>query len=80
MQLHLNYNNISDISAVSGLTNLSRLNLKFNIITTGVATLTGLTNASTIDFIGNNGIPCADLTTLEAALGPGIILHPASCV
>ena len=78
--LYLQNNSIIDISPVSGLTSLTGLYLGDNSITTGVATLTGLTSATTIDFTGNNNIPCADLTTLETALGAGIITHPASCI
>ncbi len=64
---------------LSGLTGLNSLSLWYNSIITGVSTLTGLTVATFIDFTENNLIPCADLTTLENALGAGIITHPASC-
>jgi hypothetical protein len=52
------------------------LDLSSNNITTGVALLVTLTNAYMIDFGGNPGIPASDLDTLEAALGPGIVIRP----
>ena len=75
-ELWLNSNNISDVSALASLTTLTYLNLGYNNITTGVTSLVTLTNATTIDFTGNPGILSGDLDTLEAALGPGIVIRP----
>ena len=79
-KLNLDFNNVTDVSSLLGLTSLVFLLLDTNNITTGVDSLTGLINAFTIDFTGNINIPCADLVTLELALGPGIITHPSSCI
>jgi hypothetical protein len=35
-----------------------------------------LVNATQIGLANNTGIPIADLDTLEAALGPGIVIRP----
>lgn len=68
--------NIADVSPLASLTNIAYLNLGYNSITTGVASLVTLTNATAIHFHGNFGIPASDLDTLEAALGAGIISRP----
>jgi hypothetical protein len=47
-----------------------------NNITTGVTSLVTLTNATSINFAVNPGIPSGDLDILEAALGPGIVIRP----
>jgi uncharacterized delta-60 repeat protein len=77
-EMSLYGNSVIDVSPLSGLTNFTELYLNNNSITQGVATLTGLTNAWTIDLRGNNSIPCADLAILEAAL-PGVVMHSVTC-
>ena len=74
--LVLRNNSITDVSLLASLINLGYLYLDDNNITTGVASLVTLTNARSIDFYGNTGIPTADLDTLEAALGSGIVGRP----
>jgi len=83
--LNLRNNNISDISSLSTLTNLTLLGLNDNNVTAGVASLVTLTNINVLEFLGNDSIPCADLDTLEAALGlmtgpnSGYV-RPTSCI
>ncbi len=67
--LYLRRNNINDIDSLSSLTSLTLLGLNDNNVTTGVASLTTLTNIGALEFSGNNGIPCTDLDTLETVLG-----------
>ena len=61
---------------LAALTELRILTVSHNSITTGVASLVTLTEATLIDFTANFGIPAAALDTLEAALGDAVVLRP----
>jgi len=78
IELHLYDNTIVDVSDLDGLTSLVTLNLPYNAITTGVADLITLVNATNIALTGNDAIPCVDLDILEAAL-PGVVIRPIGC-
>jgi hypothetical protein len=78
-EMSLYGNSVNDVSPLSGLTSFVYLYLNNNSITQGVATLTGLTSAMTIDLSGNSSIPCADLAVLEAALPLTYIQHSVTC-
>ena len=71
--------NITDVSPLAAITTLRYVYAKDNAITTGVASLVTLVNAVSIELVGNNLIPCADLDALEAALGAGVVQRPTTC-
>jgi Leucine-rich repeat (LRR) protein len=70
---------ITDVSPLASLTTLQYVYAKDNAITTGVASLVSLVNAKKIELVGNNLIPCADLDSLDAALGAGVVERPTTC-
>ena len=74
--LELVNNNLSDISPLSELTNLTHVYLWDNSIITGVTALTTLINAERIDLRNNSGINSADITTLSDALPDCTIRWP----
>ncbi len=61
-------NAIADVTALANLVNLEQLQLDNNFISTGVADLVSLINASLIRLDSNPDILCADLTTLDTVL------------
>jgi internalin A len=77
--LYFEGSDVQDVSSLATLTTLRYVDARNNEITTGVAALVTLVNATTINLEGNDTIPCADLDTLEAALGEGVVKRPASC-
>jgi len=81
--LDLNTNAIVDVTPLAGLTGLTILNLNSNAITTGVPSLSALTNATGIYLSNNAGIPCLELLGLVDTLGgvvfPGTAAHGSSC-
>ena len=70
---------ISDISVLANLTALRELDLSNNQIS-DINALFSLVNATTIILVANEAINCADLDSLEATVGAGIITRPSSCV
>jgi uncharacterized repeat protein (TIGR02543 family) len=78
IDLHLDGNQLTDVSAMANLTNLVALNLSNNQISTGVATLVALSNATSIYLSGegNSEIPIADRQILEASLPDCELLWP----
>ena len=83
--LKLWFNDITDVTVLSGLTDLLSLDLRYNSISTGVAELVTLVNATTID-LGSNldgsnnaSIPCSDISTLETVLGTTVVVQGYVC-
>jgi Leucine-rich repeat (LRR) protein len=66
------------VEGLQQLTSLDYLWLDGNQIT-DVSPFSGLTGLSYLLLSGNN-IACADLNSLEAALGSGIVSRPSSCL
>ncbi len=66
--LRLQFNSITDISALSGLTNLSRLGLNNNPDLTDIQPLLDNTGLGTGDrvFLAGTNVSCADVASLEA--------------
>ncbi|MBI5057473.1 MAG: carboxypeptidase regulatory-like domain-containing protein [Nitrospirae bacterium] len=77
--LLINFNKVTDVSKLARLANLQKLDLSYNTITTGVADLVTLVNATTIDLGNNPTIPCSDIITLETELGPLVVIHDNTC-
>jgi len=85
--LSLANNKIIDVSAVSNLLKLSQLNLSRNQIATSVTELANLLDldVQTINLLGNDDIPCGDLTTLKNAFdaknNTGLeLVQPLMCI
>ncbi len=74
IELFIDGNNLGDISVFSRTTNLTALHAAQSNITAGIAELTTLTNATTLDFRNNPQSPCDDLRTLHATFEPDVVL------
>jgi internalin A len=72
--LQLHFNSIEDVSPLASLVKMQTLTLYNNAITTGVADLVTLTQATSIDLSTNNSMPCDELHTLIDAFTAGFVL------
>lgn len=76
--LKLSDNQITDITPLGNLTTLTDLDLDDNQIV-DVNSLFNLLSATKIELVGNDGIACLDLDSLETTLGLGVVTRPTNC-
>ena len=76
VRLNISRNNLGDISAYSKATSLIGLVAVESNITSGVATLVTLTNATVLAFSGNPESPCEDLDFLRANMPASTVVSP----
>lgn len=69
--LDLANNSITNITPLEGLINLGGLNLTNNQIT-DIGPLLNIPSLVTVSLLGNNGIPCSQLQTLQDRLGSNL--------
>ncbi|CAE7822337.1 wapA [Symbiodinium microadriaticum] len=77
--LSCNSAGVTNLSGLQSFSNLASLSLADNPITL-LGALDSLTNLTSLDLTGTTMLECAQLSSLEAALGAGVISQPAICL